>query len=73
VLCSFADEIIENLDTGFSGLCVDGGQVERAESLTHELAAFVIAFSGTEAQACFCRIPKKSHANMPFLVVALRG
>jgi hypothetical protein len=33
VLCSFADEIIENLDRGFSGQCVDGGRVERAESL----------------------------------------
>src|SRR5437870_4462495 len=33
VLCSFADEIIENLDKGFSGQCVDGGRVERAESL----------------------------------------
>jgi hypothetical protein len=39
----------------------------------HELAAFVIAraFSGTEAQACFCRIPKKNHAIIPPLVVAL--
>jgi hypothetical protein len=29
--------------------------------------------SGTEAQACFCWIPKKNHANTPFLVVALPG
>src|ERR1035438_4618761 len=33
VLCLFADEIIENLDKGFSGQCVNGSQIERAESL----------------------------------------
>lgn len=33
VLCSFADEIIDNLDRGFSGERVDGASVERAESL----------------------------------------
>jgi hypothetical protein len=40
-----------------------------------ELATFVIAgaISDTAAQACFCQIPKKNHANMPLLVVALPG
>ena len=28
VLRSFADEIIENLDKGFSGQCVDGGRLK---------------------------------------------
>ncbi len=33
VLLELADEIIEHLDQGFSEACVDGGRVQRAESL----------------------------------------
>lgn len=55
VLCSFADEIIENLDKGFSGQCVDGGQVERAESLMWFwlLGAYEVVRTMHQAKACF--------------------
>ncbi len=55
VLCSFADEIIENLDKGFSGLCVDVGQVERAESLMWfwVLGAYEVVRTMHQAKACF--------------------
>ena len=33
VLLAFADEIIEHLNQGFRGESVDGGQIERSESL----------------------------------------
>lgn len=55
VLCSFADEIIENLNKGFSGQCVDGGQVERAESLMWFwlLGAYEVVRTMHQAKACF--------------------
>jgi hypothetical protein len=55
VLCSFADEIIENLDEGFSGECVDGGQVERAESLMWFwlLGAYEVVRTMHQAKECF--------------------
>ena len=55
VLCSFADEIIENLDKGFSGECVNGGQVERAESLMWFwlLGAYEVVRTMHQAKECF--------------------
>jgi hypothetical protein len=55
VLCSFADEIIENLDKGFSGQCVDGGRVERAESLMWFwlLGAYEVVRTMHQAKVCF--------------------
>ena len=55
VLCTFADEIIENLDKGFSGECVDGGRVERAESLMWfwSLGAYEIVRTMHQAKECF--------------------
>jgi hypothetical protein len=54
VLCSFADEIIENLDQGFSE-SVDGGQVERAESLMWfwVLGAYEVVRTMHQAKECF--------------------
>jgi hypothetical protein len=55
VLCSFADEIVENLDEGFSGECVDGGRVERAESLMWFwlLGAYEVVRTMDQAKGCF--------------------
>ena len=55
VLCSFADEIIENLDKGLSGSCVDGGRVERAESLMWfwVLGAYEVVRTMHQAKECF--------------------
>jgi hypothetical protein len=55
VLCSFAAEIIENLDQGFSGESVDGGQVERAESLMWFwlLGAYEVVRTMHQAKECF--------------------
>ena len=36
VLCAFAEEVIENLDRGFSSQSIDSGSVELAESLTNQ-------------------------------------
>ena len=55
VLSSFADEVIENLDKGFSGQCVDCGQVERAESLMWfwSLGAYEVVRTMHQAKECF--------------------
>jgi hypothetical protein len=55
VLCSFGDEIIENLDNGFSGQCVDGGRIERAESLMWfwTLGAYEVVRTMHQAKDCF--------------------
>lgn len=55
VLCSFADEIVEHLDSGFSIDCVDGGRVERAESLTWFwiLGAYEVVRTMHQAKECF--------------------
>ncbi|MDR3676234.1 MAG: hypothetical protein P4N24_12145 [Acidobacteriota bacterium] len=55
VLCSFADEILENLDKGFSGQSVDGGRVERAESLMWFwlLGAYEVVRTMHQAKKCF--------------------
>jgi hypothetical protein len=55
VLCSFADEIIENLDQGFSGECVDGGQAMRAESLMWFwlLGTYEVVRTMHQAKECF--------------------
>ena len=55
VLCIFAEEIIENLDKGFSSTCVDGGRVERAESLMWLwlLGAYEVVRTMCQAKQCF--------------------
>lgn len=55
VLLAIADEIIENLDQGFSGAIVDGGQVARAESLfwLWSLGAYEIVRTMCQAKKCF--------------------
>jgi len=55
VLCAFADEIIENLDKGFAGECVDFGLVERAESLMWFwlLGAYDAVRTMHQAKMCF--------------------
>jgi hypothetical protein len=57
VLFSFADEIIENLDKGFSGQCVDGGRVTRAESLMWFwlLGAYEVVRTMHQAKGCFSK------------------
>ena len=55
VLCCFADEIIESLDEGFSVQGIDGGQLERAESLMWFwlLGAYEIVRTMHQAKECF--------------------
>jgi hypothetical protein len=55
VLCSFADEIVENLDKGFAGQRVDGGRVERAESLMWFwlLGAYEVVRTMHQDKGCF--------------------
>jgi hypothetical protein len=55
VLCSFAQEIIENLDAGFSSKSVDGGRVDRAESLMWLwlLGAYEVVRTMHQAKSCF--------------------
>jgi hypothetical protein len=55
VLCSFADEIIENLDDGFSGQCIEGGRIDRAESLMWLwlLGAYEVVRTMHQAKECF--------------------
>ena len=55
VLLAIADEITENLDDGFSGQVIDGGRVERAESLMWlwMLGAYEVVRTMCQANACF--------------------
>src|SRR5271166_1019795 len=55
VLLAFACEIIENLDRGFSSTVVDGGRVERAESLMWlwTLGAYEVVRTICQAKTCF--------------------
>jgi hypothetical protein len=55
VLIAVADEIIENLDYGFSAKCIDGGRVERAESLMWlwTLGAYEVVRTMCQAEDCF--------------------
>ena len=55
VLLAIADEITENLDGGFSGQIVDGGQVGRAESLMWlwTLGAYEVVRTMCQAKTCF--------------------
>ncbi|MEQ1845052.1 MAG: hypothetical protein ABL983_05675 [Nitrospira sp.] len=55
VLCAFAEEVIENLDRGFSPRSIDGGSVERAESLMWLwlLGAYEIVRTMHQAKQCF--------------------
>ena len=55
VLCCFGDEIIESLDEGFSVQGIDGGQLERAESLMWFwlLGAYEVVRTMHQAKECF--------------------
>jgi hypothetical protein len=55
VLIAFADEIIENLEQGFSTEPIDGGRVERAESLMWlwMLGAYEVVRTMCQAKDCF--------------------
>ncbi len=55
VLCSFGDEITQNLDKGFSGTYIDGGCIERAESLMWFwlLGAYEVVRTMHQAKICF--------------------
>jgi hypothetical protein len=55
VLLAIADEIIENLDQAFYGPLVNGGKLERAESLfwLWTLGAYEIVRTMCQAQSCF--------------------
>ena len=55
VLCSFAEEIIENLDEGFTSEFIDGTAVERAESLMWLwlLGAYEVVRTMHQAKQCF--------------------
>jgi hypothetical protein len=55
VLLSFADEIVDHLDAGFSTARVDGGRVDRAESLMWLwiLGAYEVVRTMCQARACF--------------------
>jgi hypothetical protein len=55
VLCAFAEEVIENLDRGFSSQSIDSGSVERAESLMWLwlLGAYEIVRTMHQAKHCF--------------------
>jgi hypothetical protein len=55
VLCTFANEIMDNLDAGFSVAPIDGGRIDRAESLMWFwlLGAYEVVRTMDQAKACF--------------------
>jgi len=57
VLLNIADEIIENLDQGFSGTVVDGSRIESAESLMWlwTLGAYKVVRTMCPAKSCFSK------------------
>lgn len=55
VLLALEDEILGHLDQGFSAACIDGGSVERAESLMWlwMLGAYEVVRTMCQAKSCF--------------------
>lgn len=55
VLATTADEIVDQLDNGFAGPCVDGGRVARAESLMWfwTLGAYEVVRTMCQSKGCF--------------------
>jgi hypothetical protein len=55
VLLTIADEIIENLDQAFAETIIDGGRLERAESLMWlwTLGAYEVVRTMCQAKDCF--------------------
>ncbi len=55
MLLDMADEIVENLDQGFSSAAVDGSRIERAESLMWlwTLGAYEVVRTMCQAKSCF--------------------
>lgn len=55
LLCSFGDEITQHLDKGFSGPCINGARIERAESLMWFwlLGAYEVVRTMHQAKGCF--------------------
>lgn len=55
VLLAIADEVVENLDAGFSAECVDGGRLVRAESLMWLwiLGAYEVVRTMCQSKTCF--------------------
>jgi len=55
VLCTFAEEILENLDEGFSSTTVKGDRIGRAESLMWLwiLGAYEVVRTMVQADKCF--------------------
>jgi len=57
VLLNVADEIIENLDQGFSSTVVDGSRIDRAEALMWlwTLGAYEVVRTMCQAKSCFSK------------------
>lgn len=74
VLCAFADEIIENLEKGFSERCVDGESVERAESLMWLwlLGAYEVVRTMHQAKHCFSKRLTNDLQNLKRLLAIVR-
>ncbi|MDP2225567.1 MAG: hypothetical protein Q8M57_11430 [Nitrosomonas sp.] len=55
VLCVIGDEILENLDKGFSAGCIDSGRIDRAESFMWLwiLGAYEVVRTMHQAKQCF--------------------
>lgn len=74
VLCVFAEEVIENLDRGFSSQLIDGGSVERAESLMWLwlLGAYEIVRTMHQAKHCFSGRVASDIGNLKGLLAEIR-
>lgn len=74
VLMSFADEIVDNLDKGFSESCVVASQVERAESLMWlwTLGAYEVVRTMCQAKNCFSKRALQNLDNLKKTLANIR-
>jgi hypothetical protein len=74
VLCAFADEIIENLDKGFSAARIHGEWVTRAESLMWLwlLGAYEVVRTMYQAKQCFSERLAQDLQNLKKQLAAAR-
>jgi hypothetical protein len=74
VLLNVAEEIIENLDRAFSGSVVDGGRLDRAESLLWlwTLGAYEIVRTMCQARSCFSVRALDNLARLKRTLTAIR-
>jgi len=74
VLIAVANEVVENLDGGFSGPAVDGGRITRADDLMWlwTLGAYEVIRTMCQAKECFAESVRRELGSLKLELAAAR-